>query len=230
MDSAKLPITGPCPIDLDAIGFDRSSKKAHCTHCVKSVHNLSNMTEPEARAFLKRNAGERICVSYARGKDGSIRFADRAPAPVVPLSRLRRAKPATLPAAAGIGLAAALAACTPVDNPDVSRPPSVQTEKTVEPRHEIVAGDVMPERLPPEDMVEGGMKVPEVDVVDAGEMVVEDVVDGEIEAIDPEMIEGEIQAVDPSAETPDEPCDKASKGKGKASPDGPARARAMDPL
>lgn len=74
MDSKKLPITGPCPINLDAIGFDRSVKKAFCSHCSKNVVYLSNMTEPEARSFLRENAGETMCVSYGRNTDGEVKF------------------------------------------------------------------------------------------------------------------------------------------------------------
>jgi len=63
------------------------------------------MTEKNARKFLAEHEGEELCITYMVGRDGDIRFQ---PEPkVVPVSRLRRR------AVAGVGLAAALAACTP---------------------------------------------------------------------------------------------------------------------
>ena len=147
MDSSKLPITGPCPIDLDAIGFDRTSKVSHCTHCEKSVHNLSTMTEADARAFLRERAGQKICVTYARDKEGVVQFQ---PDPqVVPLARLTRRSAA---AAAGIGLAAALAACTPHGD---------EVQGKIEPRQEQLAGEAMP--VEPIEVPAGGMVAPDLD-------------------------------------------------------------------
>jgi len=185
MDASKLPITGPCPIDLDAIGFDRSAKSAHCTHCVKSVHNLSNMTAREARGFLKENAGDKVCVSYARQQDGKIRFKPEAT--VVPLSRLRARRPAA--AAAALGFSAALAACTPVDNPDVARTPTEETERPESKHEDMYAGKMVvsePEPEPVEEIVEGGLKLPEPEPI--------------------EEMAGEIEAVDPEPEVTEAPC------------------------
>lgn len=223
MDSGKLPITGPCPIDLDAIGFDRTSKSAHCTHCSKSVHNLSRMTKDEAREFLREHAGEKLCVSYGRDAAGKIVFKqpEPAPAPVVPLSRLRRR---AVPAVAGVGLAAALAACTPVDNPAVDKP-TIDAVDVVEPK---VPGDP--------EVVEGKMEVPiEKDIVEvAGEAPIVEMVDGnmpvpkDIDEVDPpQMLEGEI-------EIPDEPCpDKKVDPKPEPNPEAKpeaVHARGMDTL
>jgi hypothetical protein len=201
MNSQNLPITGPCPIDLDAIGFDRAAKQAHCAHCDKSVHNLSNMSRDEARAFLKRNAGQKLCVSYSRERDGTILFkaacdASEPKATVVPLSRVRAsARRAAVPAAAALGLAAALAACTPHGDETPSRPTPTKIEHhqphKVQPREpeQVMAGmmQVVPEPVAPE-MVDGEMPIPE----------------------DIEQIEGQMK-IDPSA-IPDEPCDKTKDG------------------
>src|SRR5262245_7526476 len=89
MHAEQLPITGPCPIDLDAIGFDRTSKVSHCSHCVKNVTVLSNMTRGEAREFLRAHQGENLCVSYVRGADGEIRFRPDPEPVLVPVARLR---------------------------------------------------------------------------------------------------------------------------------------------
>lgn len=192
MDAANVKITGPCPINLDAIGFDRASKRAHCTHCEKSVHNLSNMTEDEARAFLRAQVGEKICVSYGRRADGAIAFR-RSPSPaptVVPIARLRRRSAAAAPAAAGLGLAAALAACTPVDNPQVHTD-QVETRTPPEPEpHEMLAGAMMPEpevgEIEAVEVIDGGIEVQQLEPVEPDYPV--DMVEGEME-IEPEVID-----------------------------------------
>jgi hypothetical protein len=181
MNSQNLPITGPCPIDLDAIGFDRGAKEAHCAHCDKSVHNLSNMSREEARAFLKANAGRTLCVSYRRRQDGTILYEGPAPDAVVPLSRVRAsARRAVAPAAAALGLAAALAACTPHGPDAAPRPTPTKVETpTPEPEPEVLAG-AMPVPVEPVEVVDGEMPIPED-------------VEGKLE-IDPKFAE--------------EPCDK----------------------
>jgi hypothetical protein len=197
MNSQNLPITGPCPIDLDAIGFDRSAKQAHCAHCDKSVHNLSNMTRDEAGAFLRANAGQRLCVSYRRGGDGAIRFLPAVPDTVVPLSRVRAsARRAVVPTAAAFGLAAALAACTP-HGPDPAPRPNPTKIETHDP------GKVEPRE--PEQVMAGLMPVPEV-------VEPEEVLDGDVAIPENiEQLEGQVR-IDP-AQIPDEPCDKAGEDK-----------------
>lgn len=200
MKSENLPITGPCPIDLDATDFDRSATRAHCAHCEKDVHNLSQMTEAQARDFLRTVAGKKVCVSYARDGGGKIRFAPQTN--VVPLTRVRARSRAA--AAVGIGLAASLAACTPHENDRVQKP---AIEVKTKPAGVVTAGEaVVPteppaHRLPPppidpNEMVDGQTVVPDVEMVE-----------GEIEAppIEPaEFVRGEIAAV--------QPCDPKTKG------------------
>lgn len=194
IDSAKLPITGPCPIDLDAIGFDRGAKNAHCTHCSKRVHNLSRMSETEARAFLADNAGSRMCVSYAKGSDGKIKFKPPEPvgAAIIPSKHLVRRAPARVPAVAAAGLAAALAACTPVEHPDHRQDVAgaivaPRSNVTVQEPETIVAGEAPIEVPPPEHVLTGKIAVPQpVEVVD-GDMLV------------------------PEPADLDEPCDRTNK-------------------
>ncbi len=57
MDANELELSRPCPMDLDAEGVDRSSKRFYCGHCDKHVHVLSNMTRAAARAFVTANRG-----------------------------------------------------------------------------------------------------------------------------------------------------------------------------
>jgi len=75
-----------------------------CGACQKTVHDLSAMSEDDAKALLRD--GEDICVSYLSDRSGEVRFR---PQPIVPVSRLlRRASVAT-----ATGLTLALAACAP---------------------------------------------------------------------------------------------------------------------
>lgn len=188
----KLPITGPCPIDLDAIGFDRSAKVSHCTHCVKSVTNLSNMTRDEAREFMREHKGEKLCVSYACDQDGSIRFRTAPEPALVPVTRLRP-RPAVAPPplasvpsrprsraagfVAALGVSAALAACAPHGDP----PRDVTVEGKMTVPHQSVL-DVPPKPvvtpqpdpvptagaavMPQEIMMDGEMAVPDPDTLD----------------------------------------------------------------
>ena len=206
MDSKNLPITGPCPIDLDAIGFDRSSKRSHCGHCEKSVHVLSNMTEREARAFMTQNAGKNLCVSYARTKDGTVQFKPEPSAQLVPLARLAR-RPAA--AAAGLGLAMALAACTPHSGPGEN---VVGEMKAPDPEVEVVDGGIQMQEpcdnpkkptgdQDPIEMVEGEMPIQEPEPVPAaGKMIMPepppepDMVEGKMDIVPPEPTAAEVHA------------------------------------
>lgn len=92
-----------------------------CFDCRKKVHDLSSMTEDEARGFLRANACNDICISFEHDEDGTLHFQPAPrPAPVVPLSRLRRPRKVAA-AVAGVGMAAALAACTPHGDGSVVR-------------------------------------------------------------------------------------------------------------
>lgn len=212
MDSKNLPITGPCPIDLDAIGFDRSSKRSHCGHCEKSVHVLSNMTEREARGFMTENAGKKLCVSYARSKDGTVQFKPEPTPQIVPLARLSR-RPAA--AAAGLGLAMALAACTPHSNNvgemvaediEVVEGGIEMEEPCEKPKDGVeLAGKMSVPEPPPVEMVEGEMPIEEPPSVPlAGAMVMPpppppetDMLDGEMEIMPPEtQVEPKVDEVE----------------------------------
>lgn len=211
MDSKHLPITSPCPIDLDAIGFDRTSRQSHCSHCDKNVHNLSRMTEREVRAFMKENAGVQLCVTYNRTPEGKVAFRPEPSAQLVPLQRLKR-RPAA--AAAGFGLAMALAACAPHGASDEAGGMSgaaIQEQvgggKTGAPIEDRPAGGMMVKPEPCEP-VEGELEPqpdPEPVEVMAGNMPVraEETLDGEITA--KPMVKGEV-AIEPALEGEPEPA------------------------
>jgi len=111
--SSELEIESPCPITLSRELSDGRYRAWDCSHCQKTVHVLSAMTEREARVFLKHNEGKNLCITYMAGEDGEIRFQ---PERVVPVSRLVRRRTAV---AAAATMAAALAACTPTQ-PDTT--------------------------------------------------------------------------------------------------------------
>jgi len=176
MHADKLPISGLCPIDLDAIGFDRKASVSHCSHCTKSVHILSNMSRGEAIGFLRENRGQKLCVSYARDEEGRVRFRpEPRPMPaLVPVARLRSRPSRAAGFVAALGVSATLAACTPHgddpgDDPGVvDRVVQVDAPRTppeaieTPPPEEVMAGMMMV----PEEMVDGEMEVPDVDAVD----------------------------------------------------------------
>ena len=70
MNRKNLPITEPCHADWTAM--DGEEKTRFCGSCSKNVHDLSAMTEPEAKQLLE--TVEEPCVRYTCNPDGSIRF------------------------------------------------------------------------------------------------------------------------------------------------------------
>lgn len=109
MTDLHLPIAKPCHEDWDAM--DPASNGRFCHSCSKSVHDLTDLTEDEAKVVLAQHAGGRVCVRYNVDNAGTIRF--RAAARV---------------AVAGL----ALAACTPHDRVE-QRPTTIETMPTANP-------------------------------------------------------------------------------------------------
>ena len=72
MKRDEINITEPCHADWGEMTGD--STRRHCAQCDKSVHNLSDMTEPEAQAVLKQ---PNVCVRFQASTDGQIRFQSR---------------------------------------------------------------------------------------------------------------------------------------------------------
>ena len=182
----QLEITSPCPITLDRSAIGARDKAMFCAHCTKDVHLLSQMTEPEARALMKTQAGRDICVSYAIRDDGSIRFREEPS--LVPVTALLSRRPSPAPVSAkvdaprrrmslvaSIGASMLLAACTPHGEPEpevLVGNVQVQVEEPIELHEDTPCDDPMPvagglraEPLPepelvpePEQMVDGGLK------------------------------------------------------------------------
>jgi hypothetical protein len=68
-----VEIASPCPARWsDMQGDDRAR---HCRQCQLQVYNLTDMTRPEAEAFLSEWEG-RTCVRFYRRADGTILTQD----------------------------------------------------------------------------------------------------------------------------------------------------------
>lgn len=68
MRAADLPIPRPCSVSWETMSGD--DRKRLCSQCQEHVHDLSAMTEREAR----RVAQEGTCVQYRVDRAGSIVF------------------------------------------------------------------------------------------------------------------------------------------------------------
>lgn len=122
MDPRDVKIPSPCSADWAGMHPDEAGKSRHCDHCEMRVHDLSAMTEREARVFLAATADHRVCLSYLETSGGERLFADtrRAPATgqaaadVVPLARLtdRGRRPGVAAPLVKTAFMGALAACT----------------------------------------------------------------------------------------------------------------------
>lgn len=129
--ASEIRIPEPCNEDWE--GMTPEQRGRFCAACQKKVHDLSAMTEGDAKALLATD--DDICVSYLSDTQGTVRFQ---PTQIVPTSRLLRR--ASMASAAGLSLA--LAACAPhgegpkIEDNVESRQPAfleVQTIPEVEP-------------------------------------------------------------------------------------------------
>lgn len=170
VDARQIPITSPCPIDLDRSGIGAKDREMHCRHCRKDVHLLSHMTEAQARDLMLERAGQDICVSYAVKHDGGIRFRpdERTLVPAAALVRPRVSR--RLPRLVTLGATALLAACTAHGEPEQVGP--LASDDTIP----VVTVPVIPDAEPCDPggddvMVDGGIEaapVPEVKMMPRG--------------------------------------------------------------
>ena len=72
MNKDEITIPEPCAADWAEMTGD--ARKRFCAQCSKHVHNLSEMTEPEAREVL---ATPDVCVRFSACADGTVRFQSR---------------------------------------------------------------------------------------------------------------------------------------------------------
>ncbi len=90
MKHDELPIVSPCGADWEGMKPADIARR-FCGACNKHVHDLSRMTQDEARRLLVAPATEGLCVRYLHDARGEILFA-QAPAQLVPASRLSPVK------------------------------------------------------------------------------------------------------------------------------------------
>lgn len=81
MRREDVPLRFACDEDPDTM--ERRDGARHCARCDHAVHDLSAMTEREARAFLADKPAQRRCISYLYDEDGQLVFAQ--PPPPAPL-------------------------------------------------------------------------------------------------------------------------------------------------
>jgi hypothetical protein len=75
-----------------------------CASCDRLVHDLSALSEGEARALLQKPPAEGLCVRYLHDAYGNIWFAGDRPDPVIPIARLIRSRASRAVAASALVL------------------------------------------------------------------------------------------------------------------------------
>lgn len=155
---SELPISNPCDEDWGGMRRDPGARR-FCDQCSKHVHDLTSMTEDEARDVLAQAGGERICVRYRVDGSGALRFREPAQKTqieptLVPVAALRRrgapSRVAPIAAAPAAVLAVALAACTP--HGEAEEPEAIEVIEVIEvieaneadPEEHVLMGDIMP--------------------------------------------------------------------------------------
>ncbi|MBL8942594.1 MAG: hypothetical protein JNK45_05575 [Myxococcales bacterium] len=73
MKRVELPILGPCPRVEDAIRV--APDLLWCESCRKHIHDVSAMTEPDARRFLAGLGERSACARYRVDAAATIQFA-----------------------------------------------------------------------------------------------------------------------------------------------------------
>jgi hypothetical protein len=74
MRRESLPISQPCNADWERMDGDGDGSVRFCRRCEQQVHDVSAMSEAEARVFLA--GGGQPCIRYTHDA-GRIRFAER---------------------------------------------------------------------------------------------------------------------------------------------------------
>lgn len=130
MLAREVPIESPCHVDWSSM-TKREATRRFCGECKKHVHDLSTMTEDEARVLLASAETEGLCVRTFTNERGELVFRSGAPAtrlagPDVPASRLRRAAIGAFALAAPLSLTACMGAYRPPPRAVTEPPPSVE--------------------------------------------------------------------------------------------------------
>ncbi len=119
MKRSDLPIPSPCSENWDTM--TAVGKTLFCATCKKHVHDLTRMSEDEARVVLAatRRGDQEICVRYLHDAHGDLVF-QMVDTRLVPATRLAKAKRALAFGTALVGVSA-IAACasTPQAQPEM---------------------------------------------------------------------------------------------------------------
>lgn len=107
MQATDINIETPCGQDWQSM--KPGDRKRFCGECKKHVHDLSSMTQNEAREVLQSRPTEGLCVRYLYDANGDVVFRG-APMPASFLSRAKRI-------AAAAALPMSLAACSGAQPP-----------------------------------------------------------------------------------------------------------------
>src|SRR5581483_9550279 len=99
MKASEATIATPCGADWQKMD-PRGDTKRMCGECNKLVHDLSSMTEGQARALLARPRNEGLCIRYLHDVHGNVWFEGQAP--VVPVGHLVRRGVSMLAGAAAL--------------------------------------------------------------------------------------------------------------------------------
>jgi hypothetical protein len=145
MKVSEASLATPCDADFAAM-VPLGRRARLCEQCTRVVHDLSSMTESEARALLRRPRNDGLCIRYLHDIHGNVWFGESPRSRTVPASRLvRRGLAAFAGAAAIAAVPALLEACggaSPSPNPyglsdDAGDGTDAQPATPVEPRGQV---------------------------------------------------------------------------------------------
>lgn len=129
---AELPIQNPCNQDFSAMTRAEANRR-FCGACKKHVHDLTSMTEGEARALLDAPATEGLCIRYLADERGRIAFK-----PDVASARLRQRSGLAL---AALAAAAPLTLTACMGSAPVRPPSAAQLDPAASRQFELARGD-----------------------------------------------------------------------------------------
>jgi hypothetical protein len=110
MKNSDLPIAAPCHADWSTMTL--ADRGRFCGDCKKVVHELTQLTEREARALLASPPTEGLCVRYIHDQTGEIVFK-REVVPVSALTRMKRAAAVLAAASLPLALTGCMGTATP---------------------------------------------------------------------------------------------------------------------
>jgi hypothetical protein len=107
MKVSEASLATPCDADFAAM-VPLGRRARLCEQCTKVVHDLSSMTESEARTLLRRPRNGDLCIRYLHDIHGNVWFGESPRSRTVPATRLARRGLAALAGAAAIAAVPAL--------------------------------------------------------------------------------------------------------------------------